>query len=370
MEYYPVFRSRPIGFNAYLAVKRVFYYLCKFTGLFALAGHVTRRGLRIISYHGFSIEDECLFSPHIFMDPDIFSKRMQFIRKKRLAVLSLEDALELLERDLVPDRAIVITIDDGFYSTYRCAYRVLKEHNLPATIYVTTYYAVNGNPVFNLVMQYMFWKTAESELNLDGLGVSTSGTVRIEENRDKERIVRELIMHGENRCTEDERCLLAKEVGRRLGIDYENIAQSRILSIMNADEIRELSQSSFDIELHSHRHRFPEKKEEAIQEIDENRSILDAVTGKQTKHFCYPSGIWSEKQWPWLSEAGVQSAVTTDLGLNSPKTSKYGLKRFGDGTILSQIEFEAEISGFAEFLRTPKSTLSNFIKSFRSRRIS
>jgi peptidoglycan/xylan/chitin deacetylase (PgdA/CDA1 family) len=138
--------------------------------------------------------------------------------------------------------------------------------------------------------------------------------------------------------------------------------KSRMLGIMSVGEIAELVRSGFDIELHSHRHRFPAKREDAIREIDDNRSVLEPVTGKRLKHFCYPSGVWSEQQWSWLAEAGIESAVTTDLGLNVRGTPKYGLKRFGDGDILSQIEFEAEVSGFAELLRAPRSAFASAVR--------
>ncbi len=362
MEYYPVFSPPTAGFRIRLFIKRLLYYVCKYIGLFALAGYVTRRGLRIISYHGCGLEDECDFSPHTFIDPSRFEKRMQFLVENQFAVLSLDDALDLLDSGDLPDRSVVITIDDGFYSTFRLACPVLRARNLPATIYITTYYAKKGNPVFRLLVQYMLWKTDRTEVGLDGLGAPLSGTARIGSNREKGRLVQELIGFGENHCSEEERYALAKEVGRRLDVDYDAIAKSRKLSLMNEAEIEELSKASFDIELHSHRHRFPQDREMALREITENRSILEPLTGRRLKHFCYPSGIYSQAQWPYLSEAGMRSAVTTDRGLNFRETRRYALKRFGDGDVLSQIEFEAEIYGFAVFVRAPLSSLKSSIR--------
>ena len=48
---------------------------------------------------------------------------------------------------------------------------------------------------------------------------------------------------------------------------------------------------------------------------------------------------------------GIKSAVTCEIGLNSKNTPKYLLKSFGDSEMMSQIEFEAEVYGFAELLR-------------------
>ena len=82
--------------------------------------------------------------------------------------------------------------------------------------------------------------------------------------------------------------------------------------------------------------------------------MLEPLLAKTLVHFCYPSGIWAKEQWPWLAETGLRSAVTCDRGLNFGKTPRYGLKRIGDDEGLSQIEFEAEVRGFAEVLRAMK----------------
>ena len=82
------------------------------------------------------------------------------------------------------------------------------------------------------------------------------------------------------------------------------------------------------------------------------------MVGAPVRHFCYPAGRWVPEQWPWLEEAGIESAATCDRGLNPRGVPRYGLKRFGDDEALSQIEFEAELSGFTEMIRIVRSVLS------------
>jgi hypothetical protein len=68
-------------------------------------------------------------------------------------------------------------------------------------------------------------------------------------------------------------------------------------------------------------------------------------------HFCYPRGWYDEFQIPWLEAEGIKSAATTDSGLNYAGANPFTLKRFLDSDEFSQIEFEAEPSGFSEVLR-------------------
>lgn len=357
MSDHQYFETQSGSIKFYLYIKRIFYHLSKSIGLFALASIMSRRALRIICYHGISLYDESSFSPRTFISPDKFRKRIAYLKKKKYVILDLDSALDMLDNNALPSRAVVITIDDGFYSTYSSAFPILKNESVKATVYVTTYYSVMKNPVFNLVIPYMFWKTERASISIEGLDLPYSGVLSIRNRADKERLVSSILSYGQDQCNEEERFLLAKRIGKRLGVDYISMVESRILSIMNEKEIQELSDSGYDIELHTHRHRFPNIKEEAVREIFDNKAVLEPIVGRRLRHFCYPSGIWTENQWPWLSEMEIRSSVTTDLGINYHGTPRYALKRFGDDELLSTIEFEAEICGYAYWIRKIKSVI-------------
>jgi peptidoglycan/xylan/chitin deacetylase (PgdA/CDA1 family) len=347
----PMYESKPASVTAYLSLKIALYRLCKWIGLFRIARRATRHGLRILCYHGFSMADESEFSPRTFMKPATFEKRMRFLKKKGFPVLGLGDALAAIDAGILPPNAVAITIDDGFYGVYRCAWPILRKLSLPATVYVTTYYALKKNPIFRIVVQYMFWKTRVRSLSLADLGLPGMESVSIAESADKDRVLLAVIRHGETSCDEEGRQRIAARLGERLGVDYRTIAESRILSIMTVDEIAELSRGGIDIELHSHRHDLPLERAAAEREIGENRAVLDPLAGGARRHFCYPSGFFRREQLPWLSDFGIESAVTCIRGLNYSDTPKLELMRFIDGEDVSFIEYEAEIEGFSELLR-------------------
>ncbi len=357
----PIYTAKPTGVKLYLGLKRLFYRLCKWIGLFALARRRTRDGLRILCYHGFSLEDESVFSPRTFIEPGTFESRMNHLKRRGIPVLRLGEALELLDSYDLPPNAVVITIDDGFYSSYSRAFPLLRALSFPATVYVTTYYAVKKRPIFRLVVQYMFWKTIERSLDPSGLGISGDRHVPISTDAEKSNAVLRVIRYGENSCDERGRAALATLLGERLGVDYGSMVESRILSIMSSGEIAELSCGGIDIELHSHRHNLPLDREAAMHEIEENRAVLEPLTGGRLVHFCYPSGFYREEQFPWLEEAGIVSATTCERGFNYADTPKLRLKRFLDGEDVSFIEFEAEIDGFSEMMRTFSTVLKKIV---------
>jgi peptidoglycan/xylan/chitin deacetylase (PgdA/CDA1 family) len=338
-------------------LKRGFLLVCKWLGLFRLARFATRRGLRILCYHGFAFSDESDFRPKLFMRPETFQIRMRYLSRNEYPVVTLEEACVGLAKGNLSDCAVVITIDDGFFGVSRSAWPVLQMHSFPATVYITSYYAEKQNPVFRLAVQYMFWKTAHETLNSEELGLSLSGVLPLQPHDQKEKTMWEIIHFGESRLDERRRCALACELGKRLDVAYSSLVASRNLSLMNPREISNLAEEGMDIQLHTHRHQLPNELEHVQREILQNREYLEPLARKKLRHLCYPSGIWSPQQWPWLESMGILSATTCDPGLNYAQAPRLGLRRFLDGENVSQIEFEAELSGFSELLRSARSVL-------------
>jgi peptidoglycan/xylan/chitin deacetylase (PgdA/CDA1 family) len=343
--------------------KKIFLYCSRFAGLFYLSAYFTRRGLRILCYHGFASGDEAKFRPRLFINPETFERRLAHLRKKRYPVLSLDDALKKLTNGGLPNLAVVMTIDDGWAGTPKTARPMLSAFSFPATLYVTTYHAAKNTPVFQLVVQYILWKTTEQALDLSDLGVVPARKIRLTDAEEKERAADEIIRHGETRCDEEGRVLLATRLGKILGVDFEGIRLSRILNLVTPEEIRSLAKEGMDIQLHTHRHRLGFDQLQVSREITDNRAILEPLVGGSLRHFCYPSGEWSRDLFPWLEALGIKSAVTCDPGLNYGHTSAFGLKRFLDGEHVSQVEFEAELSGFNELMRRTRSRLRHLLPS-------
>jgi peptidoglycan/xylan/chitin deacetylase (PgdA/CDA1 family) len=92
------------------------------------------KGIPILMYH--SIDNNDVF---FTVKPEVFVKQMKYLKDKNYQVISLAKLVEILEsKNPLPDKAIVITFDDGYQDNYTNAWPVLKKHNFPATIFLTT----------------------------------------------------------------------------------------------------------------------------------------------------------------------------------------------------------------------------------------
>jgi peptidoglycan/xylan/chitin deacetylase (PgdA/CDA1 family) len=284
---------------------------------------------------------------------------MRYLADQGFHVLPLDEAIDRLERGTLPPDAVTITIDDGFHSTHAVAREVLAGHRFPSTLYLTSYYFQKATPIFRLAVDYMCWKAQDATVDLSGLGVPALADATALELTHANRVwaSTQIYTYGSIALDEDGRVALSRKLGECLGIDYEEIAASRMLSLVSPEEVRELEASGMAIEMHTHRHHFPDSPAAAHLELEQNRSVVEPVIGRRMRHFCYPSGVWSEAHHPVLAANGVRSATTCISGLTHRGDHLLALPRILDDGRVSQIEFEAEMSGFIELVRRRRSPI-------------
>jgi peptidoglycan/xylan/chitin deacetylase (PgdA/CDA1 family) len=86
----------------------------------------------ILCYHRFGANRSAMT-----VTPSNFEVQMDYLAKNGYHVISMAQLTGFLEgKEPLPKKAVVITIDDGYRSTYQVAYPVLKKYNFPATVYL------------------------------------------------------------------------------------------------------------------------------------------------------------------------------------------------------------------------------------------
>ncbi|MGZ6028190.1 MAG: ATP-grasp domain-containing protein, partial [Myxococcaceae bacterium] len=335
--------------------KQSLYAGARAAGLFRLSRVLTRDALRIVCWHGTSLADEHRVFPRLFLSPDALERRLLALH--RHPVLPLEEAVRRLRAGTLPPAAVALTIDDGFFGALRHAWPALQRHGFPATLYATTYHVQSGTPVFRLLVQWTFHQSRVPVLDLSQLGVGMVGAVRMGPGPARTEAMWRLIRHAEERMSEPERQALADRVAGALGVDLVPVREGRWLSLASTEELRLAAREGLDVQLHTHRHRFPVARDLALRELRDNRAVLEPAAGRTLRHFCYPSGYHRPAHLPWLEEAQVESATTCDPGMNRRGDSLLTLRRFLDSSETSQLEFEAELSGFSELLRQGRALL-------------
>jgi len=324
----------------------------KFGGLFGLAGRSDRRQSRllVIGYHGVSLADEHQWNPALFLSPETFRIRMETLKKCGCTVLDLSEALDLLRRGSLPERAVVLTFDDGTYDFRKIVWPILKEYGYPATLYLATYWVTMARPVVPVIWSYLLWKKRGSVYRAPGF-LGEGARLDLTTDSGVSKALEQLRSRADAENLEGmQRDTITQELAEILGVNYEEIRSQRILHLLQPDEIRELAKEGVSVQLHMHRHFSPDEEQAFKNNLEENRTYIQTVVGSAPEHFCYPSGEYKPKFLPWLTELGVKSATTCDPGLAVAKTNPLLVPRLVDTSWLSTLEFESWLVGIGELL--------------------
>lgn len=333
-------------------VKRSALAVSKGAGAFGIVRNTEwrRRRLTILCYHGVSLVDEHAWNSSYYMSPESFGARMRLLREGGYSVLPLDEAIAKMREGTLPQGSVALTFDDGMYDFHSRVAPILQRYDLPATVYLTTYYSAYNRPVFDVFCSYLLWKGRASSGQLGkvlpdapAMNLQTLAG-RILARRAVDDHVARLGLDARGKDS------LAERLADTLGVDHQALLRQRVLHVMNGDEVRELAGRGIDFQLHTHRHRVPLDRELFLRELRENAHRITELSQRAPVHFCYPSGVHRPEFLPWLTEAGVVSATTCETGLASREIQPLLLPRIVDGEQLSLLEFEGWLSGAAAFL--------------------
>jgi len=113
-----------------------------------------RTRVAVLGYHNFSNVRPV---SEMRMRTAEFCQQMQYLREAGLSVISMQDFLEWLRGErCLPERCVLITIDDGWKSVYTDAYPILKAYGYPFTLFLyTRYIDVQGDSMTSRMIREM-----------------------------------------------------------------------------------------------------------------------------------------------------------------------------------------------------------------------
>jgi len=324
------------------------------SGLTALSRHITRNRPAILMYHGLTNNPGTQDWTQVPIDD--FRNQMRHIRESYHPV-ALSRLVMALENGRIEPHSVAVTFDDGYQSNYELACPILREFDIPATIFVTSGFISQPEkhnrylwPDFITAML----KTHEGhtldlgKYGLDQYDLTSPRNIYASREAICQRL-KSIAAAGTNRIIVD---LYEKYGG---GLDHDRFVDYRP---MTADQIRELASGGLiTIGAHSRSHSIlsrlsPDKLED---EITGCKHDLKALSGVEVNEFAYPNGRWEDinRDVYEITARSYNCAVTTVAGLNSFGHDKYLLRRLGIGRNLDIGQFRALISGTGHLLQTP-----------------
>lgn len=284
-------------------VSHVAHLLLARTGALNVAA-AGARGCAILAYHGVTgREDDPIANRRRQHVPAaVFSRHLEMLRSRcnPLALPSVWESLRAGER--LPSHSVVVTIDDGYRNCLTQALPLLKQHGIPATVFVVT--GQGGSRLWRDRLETAIADTPRRAIQWDGRTLSLTGLM--DRVAAMEWLVARLASLGGAR-DEALECLLDQ-------LESPDPAPDDDRDRMSWDEIRALAAAGVSIGSHGHIHEALTLRPTAVVrgELEASRRLLERELGPGPYPLAYPFGAWTHSVADLAREVGFVGAVTTD----------------------------------------------------------
>jgi peptidoglycan/xylan/chitin deacetylase (PgdA/CDA1 family) len=229
----------------------------------------------------------------------------------------------------LPERAVLLTFDDGYKDHYLHVYPILRKRNLSAVFFPPTE-AVRDRELLDVNRLHFILASANIDLLVSELEIAVleaSGEFclcsldeyraawKVSNRFDSQDVIyfKRMLQHV---LPEDLRSRTAKELfARHVSHDEKSFADDLYVS---SEELIEMHEKGLEVGSHGHRHYWLPRLNIASQEkdIDNSLEFLGSLgLCKSDFWFCYPYGSYSDETMKVLRERGCAAAVTVNVDI-------------------------------------------------------
>lgn len=274
-----------------MTVNDLIYRAARPFGGLQIAKYLSRRHPRILMYHRIGPG-----GASGAIDAKRFRRQMQLI-KRELNPISLNTLINAHAENNIPQNAIVVTFDDGYSDFYRYAFPILKEENIPCTLFVTTGF-INGDIwLWPDRLRYCIDTSTRDAISIPGQHTKYS----LQDNR--RQIWNDLADHCLT-LSNLEKAEFIDSVEKELAVEPPAFPP-KAYEALNWDQVREISDAGIEIGSHSVSHPvMTSLSDDALRyELVQSKAAIEERVGCTVTSFCYPNGQ------PFDFDERVKSAV-------------------------------------------------------------
>jgi peptidoglycan/xylan/chitin deacetylase (PgdA/CDA1 family) len=345
--------------NLRILVAACFYY----TGLVKLVRWWTLRSGRclvILNYHRASGGD--------------LRSHLLYLRR-HYRILHLEEALEELYKPCKEglhggDRRplLALTFDDGYYDNYTCGFSLVRELQVPITIFLIPGYIGSGN--------HFWWREADRLVRQAQVGVvSIKGrSYHLGQREERKALAQTIEACLCSATSVAEREAFLASTRQALAAPSSVTASEKLTLALEWAQVEEMEESGW-VSFGAHTMHHPvlaylTDPAEVRFEVGECRAVLEQKLGHPVRAFAYPLGkpehIGDDGPCT-VQRAGYAWAVTTIPGFNTPQSDPYLLRRLNVGPNQHWLVMAAETAGvWGFFSRLLRVRIPFALKYFKS----
>ena len=289
------------------------------TGLIRAGRGLWAKSLTVVNYH--RIDDPYRknfdsFKPNVSATPQDFDRQLDYLAEW-FNVVSLKDIVDWLDgRKQLPPFAALITFDDGYLDNYTSAFPLLRKHNFPALIFLTTGHIGTDAPFYWDMAAYCFVHTQRDHLTFPDERVE-----RWSNAEQREQVSKHWIEFMKT-LPQAEKQVYVQNLPTLLGVAIPaGFFQSLM---MDWEQVREMQKSGIEFGAHTVHHpiltRIPVEQVQA--EVIGSKSRIEGELREPVLGFAYPNGQaadLNEGIEKIVADSGIRAAFTL---LNGPSSQE------------------------------------------------
>lgn len=250
------------------------------------------RDLRVLAYHRVLAdfdESSFAFDPELVSATEVeFDWQMAYVARRFRPVTCAQVAEALDGGAALPERAVMVTFDDGFRDNHDVAFPVLRRHGVPAVFFVSTGYIGSDSTFWFDRVVHVLLRTAQKQLPIAALDLTIEpGETPAQRRADAERLLRVL-----KRLPDALRLKVLQELEHAACLS-PSVADRMQSAVMTWDEVREMARAGMEFGSHSESHPILATLDDAAQlqrELEGSKRTLEHEIGRPVTALAYPVG--------------------------------------------------------------------------------
>lgn len=283
---------------------------------------------RVLFYHGVAeIHDP--FVERLHISPADFRKQLAYLRE-HYEIISMEEYDHRWQTDTFTGKEVTLTFDDGYRNNLTQLAPILKEYNLPFTVFISTRHIDSGKRFSTFIGRAILMWESLGRIRVECLGLDSLLTSARQRKKIFKRINRHL-KHADIETVD----LITEQLIRNLPDgEYRKLCDRYGAdALMNWEEVGTL-QKEYPCTIGSHclDHFICgtfQQESEIIRQIEESKSVIEQKLGVPCHYLAYPNGDTCHTALEAARKVGYRMAFTTANKRVSSRMDSMELPRYG-----------------------------------------
>lgn len=288
-------------------MRRVFGFLDSYAVLDGIQPWLGGLGL-ILTFHHAEIPGRPVFDPGLNVYSDDLDRMLEYIRNREWDIISIDQLHSRLKCGKTPRPFVCFTFDDGYTDNLSIALPIFRRHEAPLCIYVAVGYTNRTTPG---------WWDALGEALLQRDYIEFAGDGQVEwislATWDEKVKAYRRLAHAIHRDALAGRSPLGSTWSRN-GLDPMALSDHSFLTWEQLQRIARDPLVQIGAQTVTHPSLANLSENEAGDEIEQSKRILEDTLGVGISHFAYPFGGYQNcgpREFRLARELGFRTAVTT-----------------------------------------------------------